>query len=222
MQDQRMSAERAIVIPCKALACGKSRLSPVLAPDARARLCAQMLQRAIKTALALVPHSSVWLVTSDVEATSLAARLGVTIVPDPGAGLNAALETARRAVFDRDHRVESLLILPIDLPLLHAEALAGAFAGGADVAIAADRARSGTNLLHLSSIAARDLPFSYGEGSFHRHRYLALRSGYTLRVMADDALAFDLDEPRDWLELNAGRTEWRPGVGTQLGKLRTA
>jgi 2-phospho-L-lactate guanylyltransferase len=199
--------DRAIVIPCKALAHGKSRLAPVLAPDERVRLCAQLLRQTLDTAMALVPSSGVWLVTADAEAASLAERCGVAVVADSGDGLNAALEAARCHVFERDDRVQGLLILPIDLPWLDPAALADAMPGGADVVIAADRSGSGTNVLNLSSAAARHLPFNYGEGSFHRHCDVAQRAGHTLRVAANDALAFDLDEPRDWHELNATSAE---------------
>ena len=206
MRKERVRTDRAIVIPCKALAHGKSRLAPVLAPDARARLCARLLRRTLDAAVALVPSSAVWLVTADAEAASLAVRCGVTVVGDPGADLNAALEAARRAVFGRDV-LEGLFILPIDLPLLDPAALADVMAVEADVAIASDRRGSGTNALNLSGAAARHLPFSYGEGSFLRHCDLARRGGHTLRVVTNDTLAFDLDEPRDWHELNATSSE---------------
>jgi 2-phospho-L-lactate/phosphoenolpyruvate guanylyltransferase len=209
MRNERMRTDQAIVIPCKALAHGKSRLAPVLAPDARASLCAWLLRRTLDTAMTFVPSTAVWLVTADAEAVSLAERYGVTAVADPGGGLNVALDAARRAVFDRDDRVEGLLVLPIDLPRLDPAALADATAGGADVAIAGDRRGSGTNVLNLMGAAARHLPFSYGEGSFHRHCNLARRAGHVLRVVANDALAFDLDEPGDWHELNATVPERR-------------
>ncbi len=108
MLGKRMRAEPAIIIPCKALASGKSRLAPVLSRDARARLCARLLQQTLDIATALVPHDKVWLVTSDAEALRFADGRGVSVVADPDGGLNAALEAARRAVFDRDDRVAGI------------------------------------------------------------------------------------------------------------------
>jgi 2-phospho-L-lactate/phosphoenolpyruvate guanylyltransferase len=209
MQSKHMRGEPAVIIPCKGLASGKSRLAPVLSRDARARLCAKLLQQTLDTALALVPHDKVWLVTSDAEALGIAEGRGVSVVADPGGGLNAALEVARRAVFDHDDRIAGLLVLPIDLPRLDQAALGDVLTGGADVAIAGDRAGAGTNVLHLSGAAARHLPFSYGEGSFQRHCDLARRAGHTLRIVANDVLAIDLDEPQDWHELHATRPEQR-------------
>ena len=104
---ERMRAEPAVIIPCKALASGKSRLAPVLSRDARARLCARLLQHTLDVATALVPRFNVWLVTSDPEALQLADRCGVGIL-DQAFDAYAALRYLSQLYFVDPARVAVL------------------------------------------------------------------------------------------------------------------
>jgi 2-phospho-L-lactate guanylyltransferase len=49
----------------------------------------------------------------------------------------------------------------------------------------------------LSVPVSAPFQFSYGDGSFARHRAEAERLGLPLRIVRDDALAFDVDVPAD-------------------------
>jgi 2-phospho-L-lactate/phosphoenolpyruvate guanylyltransferase len=191
-----------IVIPCKALAEGKSRLASMLSPRQRYELCAALLRQTIDVAVEIVRPEWIWLTTPDDLATAVADKLGINVVPDAGTDLNAALDLARTAIHsqirERDH---GLMVLPIDLPLIDPTAIGRSIRAGAEVTIAADRAKTGTNFLYLKGPAIVRFPFSYGTNSFHRHCESARRHKYRLRIIDDFALAFDLDEPNDLVQL---------------------
>ena len=101
--------------------------------------------------------------------------------------------------------VGTLAVLHGDLPNLSPDdvtALLDAIPPDAGVAIAPDRAGSGTNGLAMMPPDA--IPFAFGPGSFELHRAGAVAAGLPLAVVERPSLAFDLDTPADlarWLEL---------------------
>ena len=202
-----------ILIPCKALAAGKSRLAPALDAAGRAALCAALLRRTLDCALQLAPAERCHLVTADRAAAEHAAARGVrALFEPPGAGLNPALRQARAAICAAAS-VE-LLVLPIDLPFASARALRALVAVEAEVVAAPDRHRLGTNALHLAAGAAPRFEFRFGEASLAAHRAAAEELGLGFRLCEEPALAFDLDRPedlRDWREAaSAAPAPWRP------------
>jgi 2-phospho-L-lactate/phosphoenolpyruvate guanylyltransferase len=191
-----------ILIPCKPLAEGKSRLAPVLSRQQRHELCAAMLRQTIKIVMQIVRREHIWLTTSDELAAAIVREYGITVIPESGNDLNGALELARRHIQKRTCAdLHGLMVLPIDLPLVDVAAVKRPVVDGAEVVVASNRAKTGTNLLYLTGAAAAKFPFSYGKNSFPRHCELARCSRYTLSVIDDSGLAFDLDEPSDLLQL---------------------
>lgn len=191
-----------ILIPCKALALGKSRLSPMLSAPERAALCAELLRRTLDCALELVPAERCHLVSADAAAAELAmARRVGTIAEPPEAGLNSALAAARDALCG-DAAV-ALLVLPIDLPFASAGTLQALVAIGGDVVAAPDRHGRGTNALYLAAAAAASFTFRFGSGSLVAHRAEAEARGLSFHLFEDQALAFDLDEPEDLCDWRA-------------------
>jgi 2-phospho-L-lactate guanylyltransferase len=190
-----------ILIPCKSLAAGKSRLAPVLDAPARQALCTRFLDDTLALALALAPPGRCHLVSADPEAAARAVRRGVTMVADPGQGLNAALTAGRDAIVKAPgEALTLLLVLPIDLPFATADVLAAFGDLRADVTIAPDRGRSGTNALGLGARAAKEFTFRFGPGSFAAHQEAARLGGWRAAIFADPRLAFDLDQPEDYRE----------------------
>lgn len=191
-----------ILIPCKDLDRGKSRLAPQLDPAARRALCESFLARTLALATTIASATAVHLVTGDPAAVAIAAHHGVRSLPDDGADLNAALAQARVRLLAELSHPSDVLILPIDLPDATPDALADLLASSATVAIAPDRERQGTNVLRLRATALADFPFAFGAGSFARHCAAAESMKLTLQVVADPRLAFDIDQPShydDWL-----------------------
>jgi 2-phospho-L-lactate guanylyltransferase len=187
-----------ILIPCKPLRDGKSRLSPVLSPAERQALCARLLRRSLALALALRPAGSIGVITPDPEARAIAAEYGVEAIDDGGSGLNEALQRGRAGLIENRDRDASALILPIDLPLATADAVARAIVRDADVALAPDEQRRGTNLLHIGSRALRGFRFAFGIDSLSAHRQWAEQAGFRVATIDDPLLAFDIDRPEDY------------------------
>jgi 2-phospho-L-lactate guanylyltransferase len=188
-----------IVIPCKSLSEGKSRLATVLSPADRESLCVRLLRRTLRLALALgVGADHVKIVSADPAALAIAARLGVGAIVESGGGLNAALRQARDTIRAEGRVATAALILPIDLAYATAAALRRVSEASADVVIAPDAKRLGTNLLYLADRAFAQCPFAFGTGSFAAHRDWAEHAGLAVSIVDDPALAFDLDGPEDW------------------------
>ncbi len=102
-----------------------------------------------------------------------------------------------------------VLILPCDLPLMSVRALEE-FTRSArppmHVAIAPDRARTGTNALLLR--VPSGFPFCFGPDSFHRHLEAAQARGWATAVCDVAALAADLDTPEQRIAWIRGGTPW--------------
>ena len=96
-----------------------------------------------------------------------------------------------------------LAVLHGDLPTLSSDdirALLAAVPRPAGVAIAPDRAGTGTNGLAMRPASA--IPFRFGVGSFAAHAAATAEAGVSVAVVRRPGLAFDLDTPDDltsWL-----------------------
>lgn len=179
-----------IVIPIKEPAACKTRLAPVLDEAGRRELVAGMLRRTFAAAS---------------EAGGKVLLLGpsrhglpedIPLLADAGLGLNPALEGAKREALLE--RVDRLILLSADLPLVTAQDVAALAALPPDALGAApDRAGLGTNALSLPLPAAADFRFHYGEGSFAAHRQEAERHSLPFLPIVRPGLQFDIDEAAD-------------------------
>jgi 2-phospho-L-lactate guanylyltransferase len=185
-----------IIVPCKRLNHGKSRLAEVLAPEPRRRLCGDFLDLTLRRATELAPRR-VMLLTDDRNAAVIGASRGVRVLPDLGSDMNTALIAAQGALL-AEGLTGPAMILPIDLPFASTEALAAAGSTMADVVVAPDRREEGTNLLYLSAAGFRELRLAFGPGSFRRHCENAAAAGLSLAVADDARLALDIDQPEDY------------------------
>jgi 2-phospho-L-lactate/phosphoenolpyruvate guanylyltransferase len=176
----------AVLVPVKAFAQAKLRLSPAFEPSTRAELARAMAARVLRAA----PPLPVSVVCDDEEVRAWAERQGAEAIWTPGLGLNGAIEAgvahlARRGIL---HAV----VAHADLPL--ATDLAWLATDGA-VTLVPDRHRDGTNVLSVpTGVGFR---FAYGGGSFASHRAEAARLGLAARLVPDEALGWDVDLPAD-------------------------
>lgn len=183
------------IVPIKTLDRAKSRLAGALAPAERRALVIEMLARVVAT----LRHpaagvATVWVVSADASALQLATAWGARPLREAVADLNSALEQARGAAVAAG--AGAILVVPGDVPLITPEdaAAMGALLGhGADLALAADTAGSGTNALALRRAAA--LPFRFGQGSAARHLAEAAALGLLARLYRSPTLALDVDGP---------------------------
>ena len=176
-----------MVVPVKAFASAKARLSPALGAGARASLARQLAAVVVAAARPL----PVLVVCDDVEVATWATAAGATVVWSPGRGLDRAVtDGVAGAAAAGATRV---IVAHADLPLArHLEALLDV---GPDVVLVPDRRRDGTNVAVVPATAG--FTFSYGAGSFDRHVAEGRRLGLTVDVHDDPALAWDVDVPGD-------------------------
>jgi 2-phospho-L-lactate guanylyltransferase len=194
-----------ILIPCKPFALGKSRLAPVLSPEAREALCRRLLRLTIRRARELGGRVAV--AGNDPEVQAEARKAGVIALAEAGCGLNAALASANAALLQDGGEGAALLVLPIDLPLARPAALRRFLAAaGGHSAIAPDRAGQGTNLLLLSPGVRPGFDFAYGAGSARRHLASVGAKRAPVRLIEDRRFARDLDEPDDLYALEHALT----------------
>lgn len=199
-----MSGSLAIVVPVRSLSGGKTRLGPDAGPDLRAAITRAMLRKVLAAATASGAASSVLLVSPDPEALAVAGEFGraVTPVDQPRdrSGLNPAIDLGREIAIAGG--ADRMLMLFADLPLLEAENVLDMAGTLTPVALASDRAGTGTNALLLDLAGpARDFVFQFGEGSFDRHLAEAKRLGLFVTPVKIAAMSFDLDTPEDLREL---------------------
>jgi 2-phospho-L-lactate guanylyltransferase len=176
----------AVVVPVKAFREAKVRLTPALDPAARAELARQMADVVVAAAAPL----PVVVVCDDPEVRAWATGAGADVVWCPGRGLNGAV--ADGVAWLRDRGVAMAVVAHADLPLATSLAWAARFPG---VTLVPDRRRDGTNVVAVPTGAG--FRFSYGGGSFARHRAEATRLGLPVRLVKDTALGWDVDVPGD-------------------------
>jgi 2-phospho-L-lactate/phosphoenolpyruvate guanylyltransferase len=188
------------VIPIKASGAAKSRLAGALDVDARERLVSSMLAHVVRAAQAAPAIDEVRLLGPS--------RLGlpetIPLLPDPGGGLNPAVQATLARLASAADAPDRLLILFADLPeVTPAELDRLVMVPAGSIAIAPDRHHTGTNALSLPLPAARDFRFAFGSDSYARHRAEAERIGLAIEPILTPGLERDVDEPADLPEARA-------------------
>ncbi|MFD0308205.1 2-phospho-L-lactate guanylyltransferase [Streptomyces sp. NPDC127119] len=183
-----------MVVPLKALARAKSRLSDTAADGLRPGLALAFAQDTVAAALACPEVADVAVVTGDALAGRELAALGARIVPDePGGGLNAALRHAE-AVVRITNPHTPLAAMNADLPALRPLELARVLTAAAEFprAFLADAAGIGTTLLAASP--GHELLPAFGTDSRARHR---ASGAAELLLTAVDSVRQDVDTGAD-------------------------
>jgi 2-phospho-L-lactate guanylyltransferase len=177
---------RAVLIPVKAFSQAKRRLHLALSEPERAELSRAMAERVLGASRPL----PVAVVCDDNEVAEWARERGALVIWEPGRGLNGAVEAGV------DHLgamgVGQVTVAHADLPRATDLAAVGDAPG---ITLVPDRYGNGTNVLALPTNTG--FHFSYGPGSFARHRAEARRVGGPVRLLDRPDLAWDVDEPAD-------------------------
>lgn len=129
-------------------------------------------------------------VCDDTEVASWAREHGALVVWEPGRGLNGAVEAGVERLAAMG--VRTVVVAHGDLPWASGLADLG---DAASITLVPDRHGDGTNVVALPADCG--FRFSYGPGSFERHRVECRRLGLPFRVLRRPGLVFDVDWPAD-------------------------
>jgi 2-phospho-L-lactate guanylyltransferase len=181
----RIRSRAVVLLPIKSFDAAKNRLSSVLDARERSQLARELASRVVRAAHDL----PVVIVCDDDVVAAWGKAVGATVLRQVGSGLNGAVTEGVESVRDE---FDEVIVAHADLPRATDLRVVRGFAG---ITIVPDRHRDGTNVICLPT--ARRFRFAYGPGSFDRHCAEAARIGVALRVLADDALGWDVDTPDD-------------------------
>jgi len=198
------------IVPARPLEEGKSRLADALTPAERQRLNQRFFRQTLDVTAAVVGRERVLVISRSESLLAIARSLSFeTMLEAPPHSLNAALAQAAEAV--RQRGASGVLSVSCDLPFLipdELRALIDVAHEGDGLAIASDRAGTGTNALMMSPVGA--IPYRYGIGSFAAHQEAAHAAGLTLNVVRRAGLSFDIDTPDDFEQMEEIRRETNP------------
>jgi 2-phospho-L-lactate guanylyltransferase len=187
------------IVPVGALDGAKSRLGAVLDAEERFDLTLRLARRTIAAAVAATRVAEVLVITPDDSVRALALELGARPIRQRDSGLNRGVNAARAEALAAD--ADAVLVLPIDLPEVTAEAVDAVAAALDDprrplVALVPDRHGRGTNALLIAPPDAIDVCFGGSSAIAHA---LAARHADAALLELDGPLALDLDTPEDLL-----------------------
>jgi 2-phospho-L-lactate guanylyltransferase len=183
-------------VPVKDLERAKRRLAGALDPAARRGLSLAMLADVLDALDATPGLDGAAVISRDADVAALARRRGLRVIPEAGAGLNAAVAQAGNVLSAEG--CARVLVMPADLPLAAPEEIAAVLAAlpeAPGLALVPDRHGVGTNALACTPPDA--VAPSFGAGSFARHLEAARDAGVPATVLRLPGLGLDIDTPED-------------------------
>lgn len=187
----------AVLLPVKPIRKAKSRLSSVMTDDARERWVREELIHTLHVIGQVSAINHIVVISADPEVWKIAAAHQTQVLQEPDVpGLNQSI--LRGIAWCQQHQADTVMILPIDLPLLKPYCLRSAIAKLIDspgLVIVPDRHLRGTNLLVFSP--ADLIQPMYGENSFNRHLAAAREAGVGPVIYRCPDLSIDVDNPDD-------------------------
>ncbi len=202
------------MIPVKAFAAAKTRLSPFLSPDARAGLAEAMCRDVFAAVAGVRGIDRIIVVSNEPRALAWADNLRWERLEEHRQiSESASVDMACRHCAEKGAR--AVLRLPADIPLVCSsdiEALFGALPDSGGCVIAPSRDGTGTNALLRSPPAAFQSHF--GRNSFPRHVAAARAADLPVTVVRNAHIELDVDEPADLDQLrplvsaNSRTGEW--------------
>jgi 2-phospho-L-lactate/phosphoenolpyruvate guanylyltransferase len=188
------------LIPVKGFRNAKQRLSPLLDGAERELLAEVMFREVLSQVLGGRGLAETFVVTGDDRVAGIACSLGAQVIREEMEnGETEAVDFARLKLQESGR--EAVLIVPGDLPLVRStdiEAVLARIPDGASSPFALlvpSHDRMGTNALLLAPVNLIQLRFGYDSFSYHSSQVMA--QGLPLRVIENEGIALDIDEPKD-------------------------
>ncbi|HXG18608.1 MAG TPA: 2-phospho-L-lactate guanylyltransferase [Methylomirabilota bacterium] len=186
------------LVPIKALAWGKSRLSALLAEEARQAVSRAMLMDVLTSLRQSSAVEKIAVVSSDEALLALAKEWGAYTV-DEGRprGLNGAVNLGTD--FCLQQGASSVLVLLADLPLVEPDDIDGLFRhlGGAERGVLLVPCKEGDGTNALWRVPPLVMPPCFGGPSLKAHQAAARCGNVPCRVVEIPHIAFDLDSIED-------------------------
>ena len=189
----------AALIPAKGFANAKQRLAAWLSAEERALLAETMLRDVLAETLAAQGLEAVYVVTGNARVRAIADSLGARVIVEEHENGETGAVTFALAELKR-RRFDAALVIPADMPLVRAadiESVVAQAPAGQDrfALLVPSHDRMGTNALLLAPPDAIALRFGYD--SFTYHVGQAVERGLPLKLVENERLALDIDEPQD-------------------------
>lgn len=186
-----------VLVPVKALAQGKTRLSTRLSPEERHALSRAMLTDVVTSAQSATMVDRVVVVSSDPSLLQLARQLGVEAV-DEGypRGLNGAVAVGIE--FCLQLGATAVLVLLADLPLVTAQDVERIFqhmTSEPQIIVVPCKEGDGTNA--LLRVPPEIVPTRFGGPSLEAHRKVACEYNVACLTVEIPHIAFDIDSIED-------------------------
>lgn len=192
---------KAIVIPVKAFGAAKTRLSPLLSPDARAGLAEAMCRDVFAAVAGVRGIDRILVVGNEPRALALAdERDWERLEEQQQISESASVDMACRHCSQQGAR--AVLRLPADIPLVCSsdiEAIFSALADSTGCVIVPSRDGTGTNALLRSPPTA--FASHFGRDSFAAHLAAARAADLPVSVVRNAHIELDVDEPADLEQL---------------------
>ncbi len=208
------------VVPLRGLESAKTRLAPELDAEERLALVMEMAERTLAACRDAASLAGVVLVTLDPAAARLAEAYGARTIVQRLPGLNAAIREGRSLALEAG--ATAILVLPIDLPLVSADALdavvtaaSAAEAAAGIVAAVPERHGTGTNLLLVAPAEAIDPAFGPDSRRLHE---AAARAAAMPWLELGGPLTLDVDTFSDLIAADTGHSPAATGATAHRGR----
>lgn len=173
-------------MPVKAFSRAKHRLASRVDPAERKALARALARRVLHARGSM----RAFVACDDEDVASFAVAEDAQVLWTAGLGLSGAVSAAVAHLGAAG--IDLVVVAHGDLPFVSD---LGDFGEEGSVTLAPDRTERGTNVAAVPARAG--FRFSYGLGSFERHRDEAARLGLACSVVRDWRLAADVDHPSD-------------------------
>jgi 2-phospho-L-lactate guanylyltransferase len=188
---------KALLIPVKDPANGKTRLARLFSAEERRRLAWAMFEDVCRAAEGSREPDLVVVVTSFDPAVEFALSLGWDVIIErTQVSESASVDRASRML--KDHGFGAVMRLPADVPLVRAEDIDDLMSveiGVPAALIVPSREGTGTNAIIRSP--ADLFPSRFGPGSLALHKQEARAAGADCVIRENARIALDIDEPPD-------------------------
>jgi 2-phospho-L-lactate guanylyltransferase len=187
----------AALIPVKGFANAKQRLAGILGARERALLAEVMFRDMLSQTRKVRAFDTVFVVTASPEVSRIAAALGASVIAEPSEkGETEAVAFGLGVI--KEKGIQAALVIPADIPLLNAadlESLCEQQLHAPSVLLVPSHDEMGTNALLLTPPDVLKLRFGYDSFSYHREE--AAAKGVESKIIKNERIALDIDEPKD-------------------------